>query len=220
MATETFERTGRTTLKRHPERGKFDREEVYPILDEALICHVGFVIEGQPFVIPTGFARIGDTLMIHGSAASRMLRAIQGGIPVCVTVTLLDGIVLARSVYNSSMNYRSVVMLGNARLVDDPKEKWDALHAFTEHMLKGRWDDARQPSELELKATSVLALPLDEVSAKIRKGDPIDGENDYGLPVWAGVVPLTMTASAPISDPRLGLGLEPAGNVKSYSRKG
>lgn len=213
-------RTGRTTLKRHPERGKFDRDEVYPILDEALICHVGFVIEGQPFVIPTGFARIGDTLMIHGSSASRMLRAIQGGIPVCVTVTLLDGLVLARSVYNSSMNYRSVVMLGNARLVDDPKEKWDALHAFTEHMLKGRWDDARQPSELELKATSVLALPLDEVSAKIRKGDPIDAEDDYGLPVWAGVVPLTMTASAPISDPRLGPGLEPATNVKSYSRKG
>lgn len=220
MATEMFERTGRTTLKRHPERGKFDRDEVYPILDEALICHVGFVIDGQPFVIPTGFARIGDTLMIHGSSASRMLRAIQGGIPVCVTVTLLDGLVLARSVYNSSMNYRSVVMLGNARLVDDRKEKWDALHAFTEHMLKGRWDDARQPSELELKATSVLALPLDEVSAKIRKGDPIDDEDDYGFPVWAGVVPLTMTASAPIADPRLGPGLEPAGNVESYSRKG
>lgn len=217
---ETIERTSRTTLKRHPERGNFDRSEVYPILDEALICHVGFVVDGQPFVIPTGFARKDDTLFVHGSAASRMLRAVQGGIPVCVTVTLLDGLVLARSVYNHSMNYRSVVVLGRARIVDDPDEKWAALHAFTEHVLKGRWDDARQPSAIELKATTVLALPLDEVSAKVRRGDPIDDEDDYALPVWAGVVPLALTAAAPVPDPRLAPGLEPARVVREYSRKG
>ncbi len=215
MSTDLFDRTGRTTLKRHPERGKFDRAEVYPILDEALICHVGFNIEGQPYVIPTGFARIDDTVMIHGSAASRMLRAVQGGIPVCVTVTILDGLVLARSVYNSSMNYRSVVMLGEARLVTDPKEKWDALLAFSEHMLKGRWDEAREPSALELKATSVLSLPLEEVSAKIRKGDPIDEKEDYALPVWAGVVPIRLAMSAPISDPQLAGGTEVSPSVKA-----
>jgi nitroimidazol reductase NimA-like FMN-containing flavoprotein (pyridoxamine 5'-phosphate oxidase superfamily) len=215
MSTEIFDKTGRTTLKRHPERGKFDRAEVYPILDEALICHVGFNIEGQPYVIPTSFARIDDTVMIHGSAASRMLRAVQGGIPVCVTVTILDGLVLARSVYNSSMNYRSVVMLGEARLVTDPKEKWDALLAFSEHMLKGRWDEAREPSALELKATSVLSLPLEEVSAKVRKGDPIDDKEDHALPVWAGVVPITLTMSAPISDPQLAAGTAVSSSVKA-----
>lgn len=213
-----IDKTARTTLKRHPERGRFDRAAVYAILDEALVCHVGFVVDGQPFVIPTGFARHGDTLLIHGSAASRMLQAAQGGIPLCVTVTVLDGLVLARAAYDHSMNYRSVVVLGTARLVDDPAEKLEALRAFTEHMVRGRWDQVRHPSPNELKATSVLALPLHEASAKVRQGPPVDNEEDYALPVWAGVVPLTLVAAPPIPDPRLAGGLEPSANVLEYHR--
>jgi nitroimidazol reductase NimA-like FMN-containing flavoprotein (pyridoxamine 5'-phosphate oxidase superfamily) len=213
-----FQPTQRTQVKRLPDRGAYDSETVFRILDEGLICHVGFSMDGQPYVIPTGFARVEDTLYIHGSAASRMLRTLAEGVQVCVTVTLLDGLVLARSAFHHSMNYRSVVMLGRATLVSDPAEKIKALEAFTEHIVRGRWNDVRLPTESELKATTVLALPLAEVSAKIRKGPPKDDAEDYELPIWAGVVPLTIAPAAPIDDPRLKAGLEPPGYAKKYLR--
>jgi uncharacterized protein len=194
--------TERTRVVREPHRGIYDRESIYKILDEGFVCHVGFSIDGQPYVIPTLFARVGHALYFHGSAASRMLRNLTEGIPVCVTVTLTDGFVLARSVFNHSINYRSVVALGKATLVDRPHEKLEALHGFTEKILRGRWSDARQPSDQELKATSVLRLPLAEVSAKVRTGPPIDDDPDYALPVWAGVIPVHMAFDPAIRDER------------------
>jgi hypothetical protein len=214
----TFTPTERTQVKRLPKRGAYDRETVFKILDEAFVCHVGFVVEGQPYVIPTNFGRAGDTLYLHGSAASRMLRTLSEGIPVCVTVTLIDGLVLARSAFHHSANYRSVVALGTARLVSDPAEKMEALRLFTEHIMKGRWDDIRQPTEQELKGTTVLALPLEEVSAKIRTGGPIDDEEDYALPVWAGVLPLPVAPGAPIPDVRLNPRAEVPAYMKGYRR--
>jgi nitroimidazol reductase NimA-like FMN-containing flavoprotein (pyridoxamine 5'-phosphate oxidase superfamily) len=199
---DNIPQTPRTTLKRLPQRGSYDREVIDQILDEGFICHVGFAMEGRPFVIPTGYARVGDRLIIHGSQASRMLRTLGQGIDVCVTVTLLDGLVLARSAFNHSMNYRSVVVFGNARVVDDPEAKLEALRALSEHMVPGRWDDVREPSERELQLTTVLAVPLTEASAKVRTGPPLDEEEDYELPVWAGVVPLRLVAGTPINDPR------------------
>ena len=198
----SFLQTERTTLKRLPARGVYDRALVYQILDEGFICHVGFAVEGRPYVIPTGYARANDKLYIHGSQASRMLRTLKSGIDVCVTVTLLDGLVLARSAFNHSMNYRSVVVFGEAVVVDEA-EKLAALLAFSEHVIAGRWADVRQPTEQELKATTVLALPLKEVSAKVRSGPPIDDEDDYELSVWAGVIPLSLVAQSPVPDPRL-----------------
>ena len=192
----------RTRVVREPHRAVYDREVVYQILDEAFLCHVGFAVEGQPFVIPTSYGRDGDMLYIHGSAASRMLRNLDQGLPVCVTVTLVDGLVLARSVFNHSMNYRSVVILGSATLVDDPVEKLAALRALSEHIIPGRWDDARQPNEKELKATSVLRLPINEFSAKVRVGPAVDDEEDYSFPTWAGVIPLEMTVGTAIRDER------------------
>src|SRR5467141_2239538 len=182
--------TPRTRVVREPQRAVYDRDAVNQILDEAFLCHVGFTVDNQPFVIPTGFGRSGDNLYIHGSAASRMLRNLDRGIPVCVTVTLLDGLVLARSVFNHSMNYRSVVILCTATLVDDPEEKLRALQVLTQHIIPQRWDDSRQPNEKELKATSVLRIPIDEYSAKVRIGPPIDDEPDYSFPTWTGVIPL------------------------------
>jgi nitroimidazol reductase NimA-like FMN-containing flavoprotein (pyridoxamine 5'-phosphate oxidase superfamily) len=211
--------TKRTKVKRLPDRGKYDRETIYPILDEAFICHVGFVIDGQPYVIPTGFARIGDDLYIHGSSASRMLRNLSQGIEVCVTVTLIDGLVLARSAFHHSINYRSVVILGKAQLLEDIEEKNRALEAFTEHVVPGRWADVRWPTELELKATSVLKLPIEEASAKIRTGDPKDDDEDYAMDVWAGVIPLELGASSPVPDSRLTADIRPPENVTRYSRK-
>ncbi|MGB7436096.1 MAG: pyridoxamine 5'-phosphate oxidase family protein [Candidatus Acidiferrum sp.] len=192
----------RTRVVREAHRAVYDREVIYRILDEAFVCHIGFAVEGQPFVIPTMFARVGDHLYIHGSAASRMLRSLTAGTPLCVTVTLLDGLVLARSVFNHSMNYRSVVALGHATLIDDPAEKLRALQAFTEKLIPGRWQDARQPSEKELKATNVLKLPLTEVSGKVRTGAVEDDPDDYALPVWAGIVPLRLAADAPVRGQR------------------
>ena len=197
---ETTPPTERTRVVRESHRGAYDCETIYKILDEGFVCHVGFFVDGQPYVIPTLFARVGDAIYFHGSAASRMLRNVSGGIPVCVTVTLTDGFVLARSVFNHSMNYRSVVALGRAVLVDAPEEKLKALHAFTEKIIPGRWNDTRQPNEKELKATSILHLPLTEVSAKIRVGPPEDDAPDYALPVWAGVIPLHLTPGTPIRD--------------------
>jgi len=214
----TFTPTERTQVKRLPKRGAYDRETVFKILDEGFVCHVGFVVDGQPYVIPTNYGRNGDTLYLHGSAASRMLRTLSEGIPVCMTVTLVDGLVLARSAFHHSVNYRSVVVFGKARLVDEPAEKMAALRLFTEHIMKGRWDDIRQPSEQELKGTTVLALPLEEVSAKVRTGGPVDDEEDYALAVWAGVLPLPVTPEAPIPDSRLKPGTEVPAYMKAYRR--
>ncbi len=194
--------TARTRVVREPQRAVYDREVVNQILDEGFICHIGFVADGQPYVIPTAYGRDGDVLYVHGSAASRMLRSLEQGVPVCVTVTLLDGLVLARSVFNHSMNYRSVVILGTATLVDDPQEKVAALHALSEHILPQRWEDSRQPNEKELKATSVLRIPITEFSAKVRTGPPIDDEEDYSFPTWAGVIPLGLQAGSPSPDDR------------------
>ena len=200
---KSYDKTPRTTLRRLPARGFYDREVVHKILDEGFICHVGFVVDGKPVVIPTGYGRIDDQLYIHGSQASRMLRTLKTGVPACVTVTLVDGLVLARSAFHHSINYRSVVIFGNATLVEVPDEKSAALLSFSEHVIRGRWADVREPTEQELKATTVLRLPLEEVSAKVRTGPPIDDEEDYALPVWAGVLPLRMITGEPIPDPRL-----------------
>ena len=211
-------KTERTKVKRLPDRGHYDRETIYPILDEAFICHVGFVVDGQPYVIPTGFARIDDDLYIHGSSASRMLRHLSQGVDICVTVTLIDGLVLARSAFHHSINYRSVVILGKAQLVEDIAEKNKALEAFTEHVVPGRWADVRWPTELELKATSVLKLPIEDASAKIRTGDPKDDEEDYAMDIWAGVVPISLAAGIPINDSRLEQGFAAPEYITAYSR--
>ncbi len=213
-----FTPTERTALKRLPKRGEFDRAAVFQILDEAFICHVGFVADGKPVVIPTSYGRIGDDLYVHGSAASRMLRSLEQGIDVCVTVTLIDGLVLARSAFHHSINYRSVVIFGNATQVNDPAEKIRALHAFTDHVVSGRWADVRPPDEAELRATLVLKVPIAEVSAKVRIGPPIDDEADYNLAVWAGVVPLELRAGAPVTDDRVPSGIEAPNYARNYSR--
>ena len=214
----TLRETDRTKLKRLPKRGHFDRETVYGILDEGFICHVGFAPEGQPFVIPTGYARVGDKLYIHGSQASRMLRKLSGGLDACVTVTIIDGLVLARSAFHHSMNYRSVVVFGRATIVEDPEEKIEALVALSEHFIRGRWAEVREPTEQELKATTVLSLPLVEASAKIRTGPPLDDEEDYAMNVWAGVIPLKLEAGEPIKDPRLPEGIEVPEYARGYKR--
>ncbi|MFL6212080.1 MAG: pyridoxamine 5'-phosphate oxidase family protein [Pyrinomonadaceae bacterium] len=216
---ETFPQTARTTIRRLPQRGRYEVEEVNAILDEGFVCHVGFVLDGQPFVIPTGYARVADTLYVHGARASRMLKALRDGVDVCVTVTLVDGLVLARSAFHHSMNYRSVIVFGRAQVVADEVEKMAALHALTEHIAPGRWAAVRQPNQQELNATLVLAVPLAEASAKVRTGPPIDDEEDYALPVWAGELPLRLTTGAPVADPRLPVDIEPPAHVLNYDRK-
>ena len=211
----------RVRVTRLHERARYDREAVEAVLDAGLVAHLGFLSEGQPYVIPTLHARVGDAVYVHGSAASRTLRALRDGIPACLTVTLLDGIVLARSVFEHSMNYRSVVVLGTAVPVDEPDEKLTALEAFTEKLLPGRWAEARPPTRKELKATSVLRLPLDEASAKIRDGGPEDGDTpDAGLDVWAGHVPLVVEARPPVPDPTLRPGIPVPPGVAHYRRPG
>lgn len=195
--------TERTRLRRLPQRGSYERQTVYDILDEGFVCHVGFVSDGQPFVIPTAYGRAGDQLFIHGARGSRMLKALSAGAEVCVTVTLVDGLVLARSAFHHSVNYRSVVVFGRARVVESPEEKMRALRAFTDHLVPGRWDEAREPNRQELDATLVLALPLAEASAKVRTGPPVDDEEDYALPLWAGILPLAVRTGEPVPDPRL-----------------
>jgi nitroimidazol reductase NimA-like FMN-containing flavoprotein (pyridoxamine 5'-phosphate oxidase superfamily) len=199
---DSFAVSDRTRVVREANRAVYDREAIYKILDEGFVCHVGFVADGQPFVIPTMFARVDDAIYFHGSAASRMLRGATAGMPVCVTVTLTDGLVLARSVFNHSMKYRSVVTLGTATPISEPAEKLAALRAFTEKLIPGRWEDARQPNEQELKATSILKLPLNEVSAKVRTGGVEDDAADYALSVWAGIIPLRLVADSAIRDER------------------
>jgi nitroimidazol reductase NimA-like FMN-containing flavoprotein (pyridoxamine 5'-phosphate oxidase superfamily) len=218
VVPEIFPPTERTRTVREAHRGVYDRESIYKILDEGFVCHLGFAVDGQPFVIPTLFARIGDAIYFHGSAASRMLRNVSEGVSVCITVTLTDGFVLARSVFNHSMNYRSVVALGKAMLVDATEEKLKALRAFTEKILPGRWNDARQPNDKELKATSILRLPLTEVSAKIRVGPPEDDAPDYELPIWAGVIPLQLTPGAPIRDEKCDPSIPTPAYVAHYKR--
>ena len=216
--SNSFPASERTRVVREAIRAVYGRDAIYKILDEAFVCHVGFMQDSQPFVIPTMFARIADTIYFHGSAASRMLRGLSGGLPVCITVTLMDGLVLARSVFNHSMNYRSVVALGNATLIDDPAEKLQALRAFTEKLIPGRWNDARQPNEKELNATSILKLPLTEVSAKVRTGEVEDDAGDYALPVWAGVIPLRLVADPPIRDARCDASIPTPGYALHFRR--
>jgi len=213
--TATIPVTDRTKVRRLANRGNYDRETVHAILDEALVCHVGFVIDGAPVVIPTIHWREGDTLYVHGSAASRMLRSLKDGVDACVTVTLVDGLVLARSAFHHSMNYRSVVVFGKAREVGDD-EKLRALNSLVEHVVRGRSQEIRPPNQRELRQTLVLALPLDEASAKIRTGGPVDDEEDYALPVWAGVVPLKLTPGEGIAD--VGVVAEAPEYVKAYTR--
>jgi len=206
-------------LRRKRERGAHDRATIDAILDEALIAHVGIADElGQPFVIPTLHARDGDVVYLHGSPASRTLRALRGGARICLTVSLLDGLVLARSVMHHSANYRSAMLLGEARSVEGAQAKLAALEAIVEHIVPGRWAEARHPSENELKATSILALSIDEASAKVRTGPPLDDEEDYALPVWAGVVPIVTEARAPEPDPRLDAGIPAPPTASAYAR--
>lgn len=200
--------TSRTRINRLPKRGDYSQETIYGILDAAFLCHVGFVVGGQPYVIPTGYGRARDVLYLHGSAASRMLLTLAGSVDVCVTVTLLDGIVLARSAFHHSMNYRSVVILGKASPIEDEAEKREALHVISEQIVPGRWEHVRKPSVQELKATAVLKLPIAEASAKLRTGPPLDEEEDYALDVWAGVLPLALQAGKLIPDDRLAPGVK------------
>jgi hypothetical protein len=201
--------TDRSRVRRHPERGTFDRATIYAILDEGFVCHVAFAVDAQPYAIPTGYARMGDALYLHGSAASRMVRQLAAGLDVCVTVTLIDGLVLARSAFHHSMNYRSVVVLGRAHLVADRDEKYAAMRAFTNHVVPGRWDEVRAITEPEIKATAILALPIEEGSAKVRTGPPLDDQDDLDWPVWAGVVPLVSAAGDLVPDAYVRPGVEP-----------
>jgi nitroimidazol reductase NimA-like FMN-containing flavoprotein (pyridoxamine 5'-phosphate oxidase superfamily) len=216
MATAPSERS---RVRRAPKRAEYDRETIDAILDEALVAHLGFVADGQPYVIPTLHARVGDEVLIHGSAASRMVTLLGAGVPACLTVTLVDGLVLARSAFHHSMNYRSVVVLGTARFVEGPEERERALEAFTEKLIPGRWDEVRPPSRQELKGTRVLALPLTEASAKLRAGGPVDDDEDYDLDVWAGVIPLRVTPDAPQHDERLRPGIAPSPSLAAWSAR-
>jgi uncharacterized protein len=208
----------RTTVKRLAKRGEYDRHTINAIIDEALICHVGFVVDGSPVVIPTIHTRIGETLYFHGSGASRMLRSLRDGVDACVTVTILDGLVMARSAFHHSMNYRSVVVLGKGREVVEREEKLRVLDALVEHVCAGRSRDARPPNEAELRQTLVIAIPLAEASAKIRTGPAADDDEDYELPIWAGVIPLALAPSVPIDDARLIAGITAPEYATRYKR--
>ena len=206
----------RARVRRAPSRGTYDRATIDAILDEGLVAHLGFVVDGQPFVIPTLHARDGDVVYIHGSTASRAIRTLSEGAAACLTVTLLDGIVLARSAFHHSMNYRSVVVLGEARLVSGAEETTVALERFTERLAPGRWAQVRPPSAKELKGTRVLAMDLREASAKVRSGPPVDDDEDYALDVWAGVIPVELVAGTPVADARLAAGVEPSAVVTNW----
>jgi uncharacterized protein len=213
-----FMKTDKNRVRRIPERGHYDRETIYRILDEALICHVGFVENGQPYVIPINFARLGNTIVLHGAKASRLLKHIEAGNPVCVETTIVDGLVLARSVFHHSVNYRSVVLLGRGRPLEDKQEKLAALKAITDHLIPGRWSEARLPNAKEMNSTRVVSIEIDEASAKLRTGPAIDEEEDYVLPVWAGILPLQELTLAPIRDERLTGDIPLPDYVAQYSR--
>ena len=213
-----FTRTDRNRIRRLPKRGQYDRQTIYQILDEALICHVGFVDKNQPYVIPINFARVGDSIVMHGAKASRLLKHIQAGHPICVEATIVDGLVLARSVFHHSVNYRSVVIFGRGRLIEEEQEKLAALRAVTEHLIPGRWDEARLPNHKELNATSVVSIKVDEASAKVRVGPPVDEQEDYAMPVWAGILPLQELPLAPVQDELQSQDIPLPGYVANYSR--
>jgi len=213
-----FAKRGKNRIKRLPKRGHYDRETIYRILDEALICHVGFVEKGQPHVIPINFARVEDSIVLHGARASRLLKHIEEGHPVCVEVTIVDGLVLARSVFNHSVNYRSVVLFGKGRPVEDEQEKLLALKAITEHLIPDRWQGVRPPNRKELNATGVVSIKIDEASAKVRMGPPVDDQDDYALPVWAGVLPLREQTLSPIRDDLLSEDIPLPEYIAQYSR--
>jgi nitroimidazol reductase NimA-like FMN-containing flavoprotein (pyridoxamine 5'-phosphate oxidase superfamily) len=210
--------TERTRLVRRKERASYQRSVIHAILDEALYCHVGYVLAGQPYVIPTVHARVGERLYLHGAVASRTLRTAALASPLCVTVTLLDGLVLARSAFNHSMNYRSVVVLGRATIIDDPVEKLEALRRLSEHIIPGRWVDSRLPNQRELKATTILRLPIEEFSAKVRQGPVVDDAEDLSYPTWAGTLPLPTVPGTPIPDEKLDAGIELPDYVRNYTR--
>lgn len=216
---QEFPKTPRNRLKRNPRRGHYDKETIYGIIDEALICHVGFVVDGQPYVIPALHARQGNRILLHGAKGSRMLRYLQGGGEVCITITLLDGIVLARSAFHHSMNYRSVVLFGKGEMIDGKEEKLSALEALTEHIVPGRWEEVRAPNSKELDATAIVAVPIESASAKIRTGPPIDAKDDYDLPVWAGVLPIRRSVGNPANDPRLKEGVPVPNYIIKYQRE-
>jgi len=217
-APTNFHRSERTTLHRLPKRGSHDAAVIYPILDAAFLAHVGFQIDGQPFVIPTLYGRSGDKLYLHGSAASRLLRQLESGVPMCINVALIDGLVLARSAFHHSMNYRSVVVFGMARKIEDREKKLEALRVISEHVIAGRWQQVRPPNEKELKATTVLEVTIEEASAKVRTGPPADDEEDYELPVWAGILPLEVSPSQAVPDDRLKQGTELPAYIRAYRR--
>jgi len=212
-----FTRTDRTTVRRKPDRASYDRDLIYSILDEAFVCHLALVHDGQPFVMPTNYVRDGDRLLLHGSTASRLMRTLAGGAPLCLTVTLLDGIVFAPTATGHSVNYRSVVVLGKAEVVEGEAAKRAAMRAFVNHVIRGRWEQVAPPTEQELKGTMVLSVPLVEVSAKVRTGFAVDDEKDYGA-AWCGVVPMTWTAQTPIPDPRGNKAIPVPDNARNYSR--
>ena len=212
--------TKRSKVRRLPKRGSQERELIYNILDEALVAHVGFTVDNQPFVIPMAYGRKGDRLYLHGSSVSRLLKTLEQGVDVCFAVTLLDGLVIARSLFHHSMNYRSVVLFGKAKLVESEAEKMNALQAFSEQMIPGRWLDARIPNSQELKATKVLSFPIEEGSAKIRTGPPSDDVEDYALPIWAGELPLKLTAGVPVLDPKLASNIAIPEYITHYHRRG
>lgn len=213
-----YEQTARNRVRRLPARGHYDQETIYAIVDEALYCHVGFVQDGQPFVIPTIHARMGDEIVLHGAKASRLLHHVQAGHQVCVAITLLDGLVLARSVFHHSMNYRSVVLYGRGRTIDSEREKLRALEVLTEHLVPGRWAEARQPNPRELQATAVVAIPIESASAKMRSGPPGDDEADYALPIWAGTLPFHLHCADPEADPQLAAGIPVPEYLARYTR--
>ncbi len=220
MASPLLTRTPRTTLKRQAQRGSFERDQVHAILDEALICELAFSVDGLPSAIPTVHGRIGDTLYLHGSSANRALRVLRDGGQACVTATLVDGLVLGRSAFHQSINFRCVILYGQAREVDDPQEKLAALRAIVEHAIPGRWADTREPNREELLRTLVLAIPIEEASAKVRTGQPVDEDEDYALPCWAGVIPLRMQAEPPVADPRLAAEIPLPEYARAYRRPG
>jgi len=213
-----FTPTERTKVRRKPDRGRYDREMIYSILDEAFVCHVGFIGDGQPFVVPTNYVRVGDKLFLHGSTASRLMKTLASGAPFCLSVTLLDGIVFSPTATGHSVNYRSVVVMAKAEPVEDPQAKLAAMRDFVEYVIRGRWASVRPPSEQELRGTMVLAVPLKEVSAKVRTGPAVDADDDYATPVWTGVLPFKWTPGTPVRDPRGDSSIPVPENILHYSR--